>query len=114
MQKTVHARTYDSGVVVTVTRTSDKDVQHRQIIVTIDGEPFATLLFGQSATKPIAPGHHTIKAYNTLVWKTLDFDLAEGEHAEFSVVNIPGKWTFPLVALLGVGPMYVALEKTSR
>ena len=98
---------------VTVTRTSAKDVGHRQIIVSIDGEPFATLMFGQSATREIAPGPHTIKAYNTLVWKTIAFDLAEGEHAEFSVVNVPGKWTFPLVALLGVGPIYVALEKTS-
>jgi hypothetical protein len=99
--------------VVTVTRTSDKDVQHRQIIVSIDGEPFATLLYGQTATKPVAPGHHTLKAYNTLVWKTLEFDLAEGEDASFSVVNVAGKWTFPLVAVLGVGPIYVALEKTS-
>lgn len=98
-------------VVVTVTRTSDTDVQHRQIIVSIDGQPFATLMYGQSATKDIAAGHHTIKAYNTLVWKTLEFDLAEGESATFSVANIAGKWTFPLVALLGVGPMFVSLDK---
>lgn len=98
---------------VTVTRNSDKDVQHRQVIMSIDGEPFGNLLFGKSVTKPIAPGHHTIKAYNTLVWKTLEFDLAEGEHATFSVVNIPGKWTYALVTLLGVGPMYLELEKTS-
>ena len=97
---------------VTVTRTSHKDIQHRQIILSIDGQPFATLMFGQSATRPVPPGHHTLKAYNTLVWKTLEFDLAEGEHAHFSVMNIPGKWTYPLVALLGVGPMYVRLERT--
>lgn len=96
---------------VTVTRTSDKDIGHRQIIVSIDGQPFATLMFGKSATKEIAPGHHTIRAYNTLVWKTLEFDLAEGEHAQFSVVNVPGKWSFPLVALIGAGPIYVALER---
>lgn len=113
VQKVVHARTYDNWVVVTVTRTSDKDVQHRQIIVSIDGEPFGTLMFGQTVTKPIAPGHHKIKAYNTLVWKTLEFDLAEGEHATFSIVNVPGKWTFPLVALIGAGPIYVSLERTS-
>ncbi len=86
-------------------------MQHRQIIVSIDGAPFATLMYGQSVTRPIAPGHHTIKAYNTLVWKTVEFDLADGEHAEFSVVNIPGRWTFPLVALIGAGPIYVSLER---
>lgn len=98
---------------VTVTRTSEKDVKHRQIIVSIDGEPFATLTFGQTANKEIAPGHHSIKAYNTLVWKTLEFDLAEGEHASFSVVNIPGKWSYPLLALIGAAPLYVTLDKTS-
>lgn len=104
---------YDSGVVLTVTRTSEKDVQYRQIIMTVDGNEFATLLYGQTVTKPLAPGHHTIKAYNTLVWKTLEFDLAEGEHVYFSVVNIPGKWSFPLVALLGAGPIYVELTRTT-
>lgn len=98
---------------VTVTRTSDKDVQYRQIIITIDGEPFATLLYGQTVSHVIAPGHHTIKAYNTLVWKTLEFDLAEGEDIRFSVVNIPGRWSFPLVALLGAGPIYVRLERVT-
>lgn len=81
--------------------------------MTIDGESFATLLFGQTATKEIPPGHHTIKAYNTLVWKTLEFDLADGEDVSFEVVNVPGKWSFPLVALIGAGPIYVSLEKTS-
>ena len=109
----VHTDMASPESLVTVTRTSDKDVQHRQIIMSIDGEPFATLMYGKSATRPVAPGHHTIKAYNTLVWKTLEFDVAPGEHAQFSVVNIPGRWTFALVALLGVGPMYLTLERTA-
>ena len=91
---------------ITVNRTSEKDVQHRQIIMSIDGEPLGTLMFGQSITTAIAPGPHKIKAYNTLVWKTIDFELQEGEHATFSVVNVPGKWSFSLLALLGAGPLY--------
>src|SRR5689334_13332989 len=97
---------------VTVTRTSADDIQHRQIILSIDGKPFATLMYGQSATFPVMPGHHKIKANNTLVWKTLEFDLAEGEHARFSVVNIAGRWSFPLITVLGVGPVYLRFEKT--
>jgi len=96
---------------VTIERTSERDVQHRQVIVSIDDEPFATLVFGKSETKPIAPGHHRLKAYNTLVWKTVEFDVAEGEHARFQVINRPGKWTYPLVALLGVGPIYLTIER---
>ena len=101
----------EQHTLITVERTADTDVQHRQIIVSLDGEPFATLLFGKSETKPIAPGHHRLKAYNTLVWKTIEFDVAEGEHARFQVINRPGKWTYPLVALLGVGPIYLSVER---
>ena len=96
---------------VTIERTSERDVQHRQIILSIDDQPFATLMFGKSETKPISPGHHRLKAYNTLVWKTVEFDVAEGEHARFQVINRPGRWTYPLVALLGVGPIYLTIEQ---
>ena len=95
---------------VTVERTSDKDVRHRQVIVSLDDQPFATLLFGKSETRPIAPGRHRLKAYNTLVWKTVEFDVAEGEHARFQVINRPGRWTYLLVTLLGVGPIYLTIE----
>jgi len=101
----------EQNTLVTVERTAESDVRHRQVIVSIDDAPFATLLFGKSETKPIAPGHHTLKAYNTLVWKTVEFDVAEGEHAKFQVINRPGRWTYLLVTLLGVGPIYLTIER---
>ena len=55
----------------------------------------------------------SFKAYNTLVWKTLDFELKAGEHATFSVVNVPGKWTYSLLALLGAGPLYLEFDRTA-
>ena len=102
----------EQHTLITVERTSEKDVRHRQVIVSIDDQPFATLLFGKSETRPIAPGHHRLKAYNTLVWKTVDFDVAEGEHVTFQVINRPGRWTYLLVTLLGVGPIYLTIERT--
>ena len=96
---------------VTIERTSESDVRHRQVILSIDDQPFATLLFGKSETKAIAPGHHQLKAYNTLVWKTVDFDVAPGEHVKFQVINRPGRWTYLLVTLLGVGPLYLTIER---
>jgi hypothetical protein len=101
----------EQNTLLTVERTAESDVRHRQVIVSIDEQPFATLLFGKSETKPIAPGHHTLKAYNTLVWKTVEFDVAEGEHAKFQVINRPGRWTYLLVTLLGVGPIYLTIER---
>jgi hypothetical protein len=99
---------------LTVERTSEKDVRHRQVIVSLDDQPFATLLFGRSETRAIAPGHHRLKAYNTLVWKTVEFDVAEGEHARFQVINRPGRWTYLLVTLLGVGPIYLSIERSEN
>ena len=101
----------EQHTLVTVERTSSTDVQHRQIILSIDDQPFATLLFGKSETRPIEPGHHRLRAYNTLVWKSVEFDVALGEHVRFQVINRPGRWTYLLVTLLGVGPIYLTITK---
>lgn len=97
---------------ITVRRTSPKDVGHRQVIMSMDGAPLFTLLNGQSATREIEPGPHVLKAYNTLVSKTIDFVVEPGEHAEFLIANVVGRWAFSALAVLGVGPMGLLLEKT--
>jgi hypothetical protein len=96
---------------VTVSRTSPTDVQQRQMIVKLDDEPFATLLYGETVTREVEPGHHRLSVDNTWVWKTVEFDLAAGEHAKFRVINRAGRFTWWMVALLGAGPMYVTIER---
>ena len=96
---------------LTVTRSSEDDVGQRQIVLTLDGQPLATLLFGQSLTREIPAGSHRLRAHNTLVWKTLEFDAAPDEHVRFSTVNRAGFGSMALVGLLGVGPLYVTLER---
>lgn len=54
---------------LTVERTSPEDVATRQIVLTLDGERLATLLFGGRISREIAPGRHRLRAHNTLVWK---------------------------------------------
>ena len=94
---------------ITVARSSPADLGMRQIIMSVDGAPLGTLLMGQSVTRDIAPGHHRLRAYNTLVWKTIEFDVAPGQHVAFLVANRPG--TLVIMGLLGVGPMYLTLVK---
>ena len=96
---------------VTVTRKNADDVRDRQIVVSIDGEKLATLLFGQEASREIAAGPHRLKAHNTLFWKTLDLELRPGEHARFVVINRAGSGTLSLLGILGVGPLYLTLER---
>jgi hypothetical protein len=96
---------------LTVERDAAQDVGTRQVVVSLDGEPFGTVLFGDRVTREIAPGHHRLRAHNTLVWKTVEFDISPGEHVRFGVVNRAGFGSMALVALLGVGPLYVTIER---
>jgi hypothetical protein len=96
---------------ITVSRTSPDDVQQRQIIVTLDGERVAELMYGQSFTRTVDPGHHRLRVDNTWNWKTLEFDLAPGEHLKLRTFSRAGRFTWFLVGTLGAGPMYVSIER---
>jgi len=96
---------------LTVERTSPDDVGTRQVVLTLDSERLATLLFGDRVSKEIAPGRHRLRAHNTLVWKTIEFDAKPGEHVKFSTVNRAGLGSAALIALLGVGPLFVTLDQ---
>jgi len=96
---------------ITVTRRHETDVRDRQIVVSVDGEPLGTLLYGQQATRDIAPGPHRLKAHNTLFWRNLDVDLQPGEEARFIVINRAGSGTLSLLGILGVGPLYLTFER---
>jgi hypothetical protein len=94
-----------------VARTLASDVGQRQVYVSLDGEDVATLLFGQSVTREIAPGPHRLKLNNTLVWKSVDFTAAPGEHVEFHLANRAGRFALPFLALMGVAPLYLTVQR---
>lgn len=96
---------------LTVTRAYPTDVKQRQVIVKLDGEPFAVLLFGQSVTRAIEPGPHQLRFDNTWVKKTVEFRIAEGEHVAYNVLNRAGRFTWWMVLALGAGPMYLTVER---
>ncbi|HEX5476081.1 MAG TPA: hypothetical protein VFX12_15595 [Vicinamibacterales bacterium] len=96
---------------VTITRTSDQDVKQRQMHVYLDGLRIATLMFGDSITWDLDPGHHQVRVSNTLVWKTVEFDLRRGEQVFFETINRAGFGTYPMLLIIGVAPLYVTLER---
>lgn len=96
---------------ITLTRREKSDIEQREVFVSLDGERFATLLFGETVTREIPAGPHRIRAHNTLVWKTIEIDAAAGERLTFRVINRPGWGTFAMLALLGTGPLYLTFEK---
>jgi hypothetical protein len=96
---------------ITIARKRPEDVRDRQIVVSLDGEALATLLFGDSVTREVGPGEHRLRAHNTLFWKTLDFDLEPRQHARFVAINRAGFGTYSLLGLLGAGPLYLTFER---
>jgi hypothetical protein len=104
----------ETGATATLTiyRNSPEDAKQRQVIMSLDGKEIATLLYNQRATRTIPAGRHSLRAYNTLVWKTIDFDAKPGEDVAFTIINRAAPGMMWMVALFGAGPMTVAIEKT--
>jgi hypothetical protein len=96
---------------VTISRNSPDDIHQRQVIVKLDGVKKAELLYGDSVTVPIEPGHHKVVVDNTWNWKTAEFDAVPGEHVRFRTVNKTGHWGWFLLSAFGVGLIVVSLER---
>jgi hypothetical protein len=47
---------------------------------------------------------------NTWNWKTIELDLAAGDHLRFLTMSRAGKLTAFLAFTLGAGPMYVSIQ----
>ena len=100
-----------SAARITITRRDPADVRDRQIVVSLDGEPFATLMYRDQVSREVAAGQHRLRAHNTLFWKTIDLALAPDEHARFITINRAGMGTYSLLGLLGVGPLFMTFER---
>lgn len=98
---------------LTVVRNHADDVKQRQMIVWLDGERIGTLMYGDDVTRDIEAGPHRLRVSNTLFWKTVDFDVKAGEQARFEIINRAGKITWPMLALVGVGPLYVTVRRVA-
>jgi hypothetical protein len=103
----------DLRTLVTVCRTHQRDIQIRQLYVSLDRCPRLALLYGESFTLEIQPGRHSLFVHNTLFWKRLTFHVEPGEHLEFMLINRGGRFTYPLIALMGVAPLYLTVKQRS-
>lgn len=96
---------------LTVRRTAPEDAQDRQVYISLDGEEWGTLYFGKELSREIAPGRHTLKANNTLMRRTVEFDVKPGEHVRFQCINRT-HWTGMLfMAFLGAAILTVQLVR---
>ena len=95
---------------ITICRQSPEDAGYREIFVSLDGEHLAMLQYGETFTCEVKPGPHTLRAHNTLFWKTHQIVLRPGEHAKFTAINRTGTISFGLLFMLGAFPLYLTFE----
>ena len=96
---------------ITIARTASTDIGHREVFVALDGRSLAILRHGETVTKEVEPGHHRIRAHNTLIWKTIEFNVEPGEHVRFAAINKAGWGTYSVLAWIGAGPIYLTFER---
>lgn len=94
-----------------ITRREARDVRQRQVFVSLDDQPLGDLVFGEEISREITPGPHTLKANNTMIWKTVKFEAKAGDEVRFSAVNYSGRGFWMLMAFAGVAPLYLAIER---
>ena len=98
---------------VTIVRNSHEDFKQRQLVVWLDGEKLGDLMFGETFSRDVQPGPHKLRVSNTLVWKTVAFEVKPGEQVRFEAINRPGRVTYTMLVMLGVGPLYVTLRRVT-
>jgi hypothetical protein len=94
-----------------VDRNSPDDAQQRQIIVSLNGEAIAELLFGESVSREIPAGTHTLLVDNTWNRKSLAFAAAENEKISFVTKSRSSRFSEFLLMLVGAGPLKVFLTR---
>ncbi len=96
---------------ITVSRRPANDVRDRQVIVSLDGEPLVTLLFGEEVTRQIAPGAYRLRAHNTLFLE--DGRRGAAARGTRAVRRDQPAGTRDVLApgLLGAGPLYLTFER---
>ena len=97
---------------ITVTRTLPQDLGHRTIDLYVDGTRVGSLASGDSLTRELPPGAHTLKVHNTLFGKSAAFSVAPGEHVRFETANISGPGTL-MAFVMGAALMYLVLRRVT-
>jgi len=96
---------------LTINRNASDDAQQRQIIVSLDGEPIAELMFGDCVTREISAGPHTLLVDNTWNKKSMNFPAAENEKISFLAKSRSSRFAEFLLMFFGAGPLKVFLTR---
>ena len=95
-----------------ITRNHPEDIQDRPVYLWIDGEKWdGVLRYGKTFTRDLPPGHHKIKANNTLFSHTVEFDGTPGETVRYRCENGLTGGGMVMVLMMGVAYLRVRLKR---
>jgi hypothetical protein len=100
-----------NGTLLTINRNSGADFQDRQVFLFVDGEPWGKVKYGRPMTREIAPGHHKVRAFNTLFSHTIEIDAVPGEHVRLRCTNGMPTAGWLMMIFLHVTALSVRLER---
>ena len=105
------APTLVNGTLLTITRNSGSDFQDRQVFLFVDDEPWGKVKYGRPMTREIPPGHHKVRAFNTLFSHTIEIDAVPGEHVRLRCTNGMPTAGWLMMIFLHVTALCVRLER---
>jgi len=96
---------------LTVTRNSAGDFQDRQVYLYVDGELWGKVKYNRPMTREIPPGHHKVRAFNTLFSHTIEIDAVPGEHVRLKCTNGLARGGWIMMVIWQVAALKVRLER---
>jgi hypothetical protein len=96
---------------LTVTRNGAGDFQDRQVYLYLDGELWGKVKYGKPVSREIPPGHHKVRAFNTMFSHTLEIDAVPGEHVKLRCTNGLARGGWIMMMIWQVAALKVRLER---
>ncbi|HUQ86622.1 MAG TPA: hypothetical protein VM096_03625 [Vicinamibacterales bacterium] len=100
-----------NSATLTVTRNGSGDFQDRQVMLYVDGELWGKVRYGRPMTREIPPGHHKVRAFNTMFSHTIEINAIPGEHVRLKCTNGLARGGWIMMVLWQVAALSVKLER---
>ena len=96
---------------LTITRNAASDFQDRQVYLYVDGELWGKVKYGRPLSREIPPGHHSVRAFNTLFSDTIEVTANPGEHVRLRCTNGLGRGGWIMMVIWQIAALRVRLER---